>query len=1460
MNNFFTFLLIILFSSFLFVGLTSAQENSDERIWSVVKLLPVQTKEILPDISWQPVEPSGLFYDFLDGITVGPNFRPLPSSNATQSETSVDVHPSNNNIVFCSANATDLPVDSVFGSGVYWSLNGGSNWTGFNLPPFGMNSGDPVSVIGSDGKFYENYIASSGGQGIAVSTNNGANWTTYTVAPNPGSLADKNHYMVDKKSGSPFLNRSYCTWTDFGGTNDGQAVLRYSTNFGVTWSASINLSGTLSPGSHAQGVNVQTGPNGEVYVTYAIYDAWPGGEDAIGFSKSTNGGVSWTHNRIYSAVNFGIRGTLSSKSGIRVSSFPSMAVDRSGGTNDGTIYITWPQRGVSPAGSDPDIVFIKSTNGGTTWTSPVRVNNDPLNNGKDQYYPWCTVDQATGQFMIVFYDSRDVVNNLANVYMARSLDGGASFENFKVSDQAHTPSPISGLASGYAGDYIGVAAHNDVAYPYWGENRTGNYQGWMAKVTFGPPCPIGTPTNPNPPNLSTNVSKSLSQLSWTNGAGTTQCEVWFGANANMTKVYDGIAISSWTITPPLSYNTSYNWQIINKDGTCSTSGPSWSFTTELSPGIIFSENFNNLNCWTAIGPLGTTNWSLQNTSNAGGTSPELRLDWSPEFNGLSKFNSCNISVLANRHYSITFKHMIDWFANTAPTLGLGVSYDNGSTYSTVWSIVPTGNVGPQTISASFITPANASTMNLVFYLNGNSYNIDYWYIDDITLNDDDFLAVADPTNVLSSAISSSQINVSFNPNINNNNVVVVWNLTGTFSVPAGAPPAIGQPFAGGTVLYYGTTSPVNHTGLNSSTTYFYKLFSYPGTSYSNGVVTNASTPNISDPANVNATPISGSQINIAFTPNSFNNNVVLVWNNSGNFTTPAGSPPVIGQPFAGGTLLFNGITSPVNHTGLNPSTNYYYKAFSYNGINYSAGVTTNATTLWLLDFGVNFLVSDNCNNQVSLLFGTAPGATDCFDPGLDQSAPPPPPVGAFDGRFSSCGEPWFTDIRATNQSGERIWYLSYTPSSGCNPVSFSWNPLQLPTTGYFHLVDPFYGNMVNINMRTTNSFTDAIGLGQLLIKFSYQINSKYNVSSGWNMISLPVDVVDNNYLTIFPNAIPGSLYKYSGSYSSTEIIENCLGYWLKFPSSEIADIYGMDRIECDINLNTGWNLIGGPNCNVPLSSIIDPGGIIIPGTLYGYSGTYFSATTIDATKGYWIKSSSSGTITISCGSSLSNNLNPDIFASENLDEFSKIKISDAEGSNQTLYFKSELAEGLNIESFSMPPLPPQGSFDARLVGDYRLTERDEATIQVQINVYPVRIKISNLNTSEKYMLVEIANGIEVGTQPILDGNEVIINNQEVTVLQITKAQEVPVSFNLEQNYPNPFNPSTTIKFSLPEASEVRLNIYNSLGEKVAELVNSTLESGWYSYNWDARYLPSGIYFYELWTDNFVSSKKMILMK
>jgi len=95
---------------------------------------------------------------------------------------------------------------------------------------------------------------------------------------------------------------------------------------------------------------------------------------------------------------------------------------------------------------------------------------------------------------------------------------------------------------------------------------------------------------------------------------------------------------------------------------------------------------------------------------------------------------------------------------------------------------------------------------------------------------------------------------------------------------------------------------------------------------------------------------------------------------------------------------------------------------------------------------------------------------------------------------------------------------------------------------------------------------------------------------------------------------------------------------------------------------------------------------------------------------------------------------------------------------------------------------------------------------------------------------------------------------------IKEVAEVPREFNLSQNYPNPFNPSTSIRFAIPTDMNVKLDVYNTLGEKVAELVNGPMSAGSYSIAFEASSLPSGIYFYRIEAGSNVAVRKMILMK
>ena len=95
---------------------------------------------------------------------------------------------------------------------------------------------------------------------------------------------------------------------------------------------------------------------------------------------------------------------------------------------------------------------------------------------------------------------------------------------------------------------------------------------------------------------------------------------------------------------------------------------------------------------------------------------------------------------------------------------------------------------------------------------------------------------------------------------------------------------------------------------------------------------------------------------------------------------------------------------------------------------------------------------------------------------------------------------------------------------------------------------------------------------------------------------------------------------------------------------------------------------------------------------------------------------------------------------------------------------------------------------------------------------------------------------------------------------IVALNELPPVYRLEQNYPNPFNPVTDIKFSLPNPSDVRLEVFNIVGQKVATLVDGPLEAGQHTVPWNASGLASGIYLYRLEAGDHTDTRKMLLLK
>lgn len=426
--------------------------------------------------------------DISSSIVLSPNSRDIlinKTEGVTQSENSVFVDPNMNVQILNSNNSVEG--GTVYGANYQYSSDGGQNWNGQKEGAGGNNSGDPSVVISNEGVWYVGYIAPGGGQGVSFSNDQGQTWTPVLVANGAKAFLDKNHLWIDNSPLSPYEGYLYDAWTVFGSTEaDREIQLSRSIDAGVSWTTPITISEGVKAGSHNQGINLHTGPNGEVYAVWSIYDSWPSDETSIGFARSLDGGQTFEPaKRIIGNIR-GIRNSGVGKN-MRVNAFPSMAVDISNGPNRGDIYIVWSNIGIpgTNTGPDTDIYLIRSENGGQIWSAPLRVNQDPPELGKKHYFPWITCDPVTGHLSVISYDDRDVNSTDVETYVAVSLNGGLNWEDFRVSDVSFTPTPIPNLAPGYFGDYLSISARDGIVYPVWTDNRTGEAKAYVSPFVIG---------------------------------------------------------------------------------------------------------------------------------------------------------------------------------------------------------------------------------------------------------------------------------------------------------------------------------------------------------------------------------------------------------------------------------------------------------------------------------------------------------------------------------------------------------------------------------------------------------------------------------------------------------------------------------------------------------------------------------------------------------------------------------------------------------------------------------------------------------------------------------------------------------------------------------------------------------------------------------------------------------------
>lgn len=372
----------------------------------------------------------------------------------------------------------------------YWSQDGGRTWQSGALASSHGVFGDPVLVADAQGNFYYAHLSDPEGKQwageklldrivVQKSTDGGK---TY----NDGSYCGMRHPKDQDKhwlATDPKTHVVYCTWTEFDvyGSHDlandhSRILFSKSADGGATWSEALKINqfegDCEDDDGTTEGAVPAVGPNGEVYVAWA----W---NNKIWFDRSTDGGQTWLEKDVVVADQPG--GWTFDIPGItRCNGMPVLVCDLSDGPHRGTLYVNWSDQ--RRGENDTDIWMAKSTDGGRTWSKPLRINDDKK--GSHQFLTWLAVDQVTGHLYCVFYDRRNHTDERTDVYLAVSRNGGKGFENLKISESPFDPTKFV-----FFGDYNHISAHNGTVRPIWTRLEKGVLSVWTALIDF--PVPAG---------------------------------------------------------------------------------------------------------------------------------------------------------------------------------------------------------------------------------------------------------------------------------------------------------------------------------------------------------------------------------------------------------------------------------------------------------------------------------------------------------------------------------------------------------------------------------------------------------------------------------------------------------------------------------------------------------------------------------------------------------------------------------------------------------------------------------------------------------------------------------------------------------------------------------------------------------------------------------------------------------
>lgn len=422
---------------------------------------------------------------FEAAATGGANVRMSGAQTSPRSESDIRINFNAPSQVIAASNN----ISAAGRQAMFRSTDGGATWSQSLLPLTGNDAfhSDPTVDWTSDGVAWSTTIGiNNAGNRLQMrsyrSTDGGATWTFDATFSGSQRSADKQQMWIDHSASSAFRNNIYTCWHN--GTPG------YVNRRTTAWGTPLQVTGAESTGT-AIGCDIKTNSAGDVFVF------WPTtGNRKLLVAKSTNGGVSYGTPVQIALTKDSFDIGIPSFAGRRALIYASGGAYRSGSTNQ--VFLAWTDlsgnTGCTTAANEPGtnaastcktrIWFSRSTDGGATWSAPVKVNDQASNN--DQFNQALAVDETNGKVGIMYYDTvADATRKKTHVYYQSSADGGLTWSSPLQVSTAQTDETVAGADSGNQyGDYNSLSGFLQTFLPSWTDRRAGAREEiWTAPIS-----------------------------------------------------------------------------------------------------------------------------------------------------------------------------------------------------------------------------------------------------------------------------------------------------------------------------------------------------------------------------------------------------------------------------------------------------------------------------------------------------------------------------------------------------------------------------------------------------------------------------------------------------------------------------------------------------------------------------------------------------------------------------------------------------------------------------------------------------------------------------------------------------------------------------------------------------------------------------------------------------------------